>query len=1481
MVFSLNTIAQCPCAATNFGTIDVAGWTVGQSANISTCIYGGERSTINNTVNGAVYRVSSCGAPFDTQVTIYTNPGCVYVAYNDDNGPACAGTAASVDFTSPGGSLFAVLNRYNCTTENTCMTMSIQLISLPASGPGTSAISSICGSPRVTVSGAGAIQWQGSPDNVTFTDIGGATAATYNIPAASPNSYFRNRNGATYSNVVQVVPLSPPSNITVTMGTIMGGTYNISGNFTVNAGQTINMIDACAVQITAVNVTMSGTINGDGRGNAGGTGGAGGLYALNASDITCNGGYGGAGGGAGVGTGGGTAGTVGGSGGCRGQICGGLFCIGNQDGYNGGGAGGSGGAGGTYGGTGGLGAFSASGAGFSSPAVSGGNWVQGNTAPAVYGTASGTDIALGSGGGGGGGGGGAMANGTQGGAGGRGGGMVEITATNNLTVSGTIRCNGTLGNAGGNGGGRSFDNTWNCSGITGYNGCPICPQESYDAPAGAGGGAGGGSGGGIKLVGNGIVTITGNLQSIGGTGGGAGLPNPSHGTCFDHARGGAGGGGGRIKIFSNPCLNHNISPTVAYNGGTGGTGHISNGVSGNIGTYTINNHPSYAPLNGGSIATNQSFCEGNIPNPFTNSSSPSGGLGTFSYAWYSCTGGACPTPVAGNPVPGAGWTNRGTNALTFAETNTLFQTTTYVRGTESGNCYAWSNIVTVTINPQPIVTCPANFAVCDQQPSFPLMGGSPAGGTYTGPGVTAGTFTPSSAGVGTHTITYTYTDANLCTNFCTYQITVHPLPFVSCPSFIGTCINSPAFTLNVATPAGGTYTGTGVTGGVFNPSAAGVGSHTITYIYTDANLCNNITTFQIHVHNIPTVTCPTNISVCQNDPPFALSGATPAGGTYSGTGVSGGTFTPSVAGPGTHTITYSYTDGNSCTNTCNFTVTVNAMPIVSCPSNSSVCISNAPFALSGALPAGGTYSGTGVSGGIFDPSSAGLGTHTITYTYTDGNSCTQSCSYTITVYNLPSVTCPPNMTSCINGSNITLSGAAPLGGTFSGPGVSAGVFNPSMAGTGTHNINYLYSDVNGCSNSCNFSITVFDIPVLSCPTDQLVCLNTPAFTLSGATPAGGTYFGNGVAAGQFFPSTAGTGTHAITYSYTDGNLCTATCNYNITVNPNPIVTFAQHTFQLCQNAPLQLNAQVSSGTTPYSHTWTGNGALHLSSNSVTNPVFLTGTTGTYGLNYTVTDNLGCSSSDSITIIVHAQYDATIVSTQTEYCDNSSIIILEAQTSGGTWSGNGIIHPVNGVFNPSLAGIGSHTITYGIPGLCGDTSSVVLTVHASPSISLISDNESCIGASDGSATAIVTGGTPPFTVYWCNGNTGNVISGLAPGACAVWAVDNNGCTATDTLQILPATEECYTPHAYIANIFSPNGDGENDILYVRGEGIESFEFIVYNRWGETVFSTQNQNQGWDGTYKGKPLEPGVYVYFLKATMQNNEFIERSGNFTLVR
>jgi gliding motility-associated-like protein len=87
--------------------------------------------------------------------------------------------------------------------------------------------------------------------------------------------------------------------------------------------------------------------------------------------------------------------------------------------------------------------------------------------------------------------------------------------------------------------------------------------------------------------------------------------------------------------------------------------------------------------------------------------------------------------------------------------------------------------------------------------------------------------------------------------------------------------------------------------------------------------------------------------------------------------------------------------------------------------------------------------------------------------------------------------------------------------------------------------------------------------------------------------------------------------------------------------------------------------------------------------------------------------------------------------------------------------------------------------------------------------------------------------------------------------------------------------------YIPNIFSPNNDGNNDILYVRGENVKELTFSIYNRWGEKVFESHDINKGWDGTQNGKKCEAGVYVYRAEITFKDGKTIMKRGDVTLVR
>jgi gliding motility-associated-like protein len=98
-----------------------------------------------------------------------------------------------------------------------------------------------------------------------------------------------------------------------------------------------------------------------------------------------------------------------------------------------------------------------------------------------------------------------------------------------------------------------------------------------------------------------------------------------------------------------------------------------------------------------------------------------------------------------------------------------------------------------------------------------------------------------------------------------------------------------------------------------------------------------------------------------------------------------------------------------------------------------------------------------------------------------------------------------------------------------------------------------------------------------------------------------------------------------------------------------------------------------------------------------------------------------------------------------------------------------------------------------------------------------------------------------------------------------------------------------PRMFIPSAFSPNGDGLNDIfipvsiaVYNEMEEDElQYEFSIYNRWGQRVFSTSSQNIGWDGIFNGVQAPEGVYSYAIKATGVSGKKLNYSGTVTLIR
>jgi len=499
---------------------------------------------------------------------------------------------------------------------------------------------------------------------------------------------------------------------------------------------------------------------------------------------------------------------------------------------------------------------------------------------------------------------------------------------------------------------------------------------------------------------------------------------------------------------------------------------------------------------------------------------------------------------------------------------------------------------TTTVYNIPVV----NFAglgtqYCVNANPVTLTGNHAPDGFFSGMGVTniglgQAIFDPAAAGVGgPYNVTYTYSDPNGCANSHTKTVIVNELPEAF---FTGLdteyCLNSGQDTLIGNMVPFGTFSGPGITNNgngtaFFNPATAGAGGpYSITYTYTDPNGCSASQVQTTIVRALPQVSFTgLNPMYCANANPATLTGNKAPFGTFTGNGVtdnSNGTasFNPATAGPGTHQVTYTYTDNNGCSNSQTKTVIVNPLPVVSFTGLDDIYCINSPFdVLTGSQVPFGTFAGPGIENlnngkARFHPSQAGIGgPYVITYTYIDNNACTGTYSDTTEVIDLPVLSVSGLEPSyCIDAAPDTITGNfAPLG-SFSGPGITdlnigKAIFNPAAAGVGgPYTIIYSYTDGSGCSNTISYEVMVHALPDVSFNTlEASYCVNGNPVILVGShvpfgafTGPGVTDYGNGT--GLFEPAVAGVGgPYTIIYEYTDLNGCYNSQLQITNVGPTP------------------------------------------------------------------------------------------------------------------------------------------------------------------------------------------------------------------------------------------------------------------------------------------------------------------------------------------
>jgi large repetitive protein len=672
--------------------------------------------------------------------------------------------------------------------------------------------------------------------------------------------------------------------------------------------------------------------------------------------------------------------------------------------------------------------------------------------------------------------------------------------------------------------------------------------------------------------------------------------------CFTYASTGCTACDTRIVNVINPT-NANAGPdsTICLNSGTmdldatnigvwSGSPQISSSgifTATTVGTVTLT-----MTVGNGSCATTDQVNITVLPLPVVNA-----GADVTICAGENVNLSATCTTCPNGPLDFCTWTPAGTPIISCTpNTGALFSQTVYtVTAVDTEGC-AGSDTKTIFVNPLPNTNAGADLTVCNQ-PIPTQLTGAPAGGTWSGAGVTpSGAFTPSA--VGTFTLTYCYTNpATNCQKCDDVAVTVINATTANAGPDVNVCHNLPAFNLTPTT-AGGVWSaitpGATVTpGGLFTPNT--VGNFTLQYTL-GSGTCQTTDNLIVNVYQLPSVNAGSDITICLDQ--TAQIAATVSNGqpnyTYNW---SNGSFLnnaaiedPIATPPVTTTFTLTVTDANLCVASDNMTVTVNGLPVVNAGNDITVCNQPIVEVLTGFSPttgAGGTgtWSGPGITNSNGEFTSPGVGTYWVYYTFTaGGNACGNTDSIQVTVVPPVFANAGSDVTLCLNEGQYQLTGFSPATATWSGTGItnsSTGLVQSEIAGVGNWTLT-LTNGTGTCLTSDAISLNILPLPNVNAGPGAVVCGNASIFNMPSFVPVtGGTWEGTGItnaSLGTFDPA-IGTGVYPVFYWYQNPNTaCRDTANTTVTVAAVPIANFTLAPLG-CTNSNVDYTNTSSNATT--------------------------------------------------------------------------------------------------------------------------------------------------------------------------------------------------------------------------------------------------------------------------------------------------------------
>jgi len=547
--------------------------------------------------------------------------------------------------------------------------------------------------------------------------------------------------------------------------------------------------------------------------------------------------------------------------------------------------------------------------------------------------------------------------------------------------------------------------------------------------------------------------------------------------------------------------------------------------------------------------------------------------------------------------------------------------------------------------------------------------------------------------------------------------------------------------------------------------------------------------------------------------------------------------------------------------TCGFTATATPTNI-SCNGQ---CTGSAAAAATGGSPAY-TYLW---NNGQTTQTATGLCTGTFTVTVTDASSSTTTTTVAITQPAAITATISSTPASCgmNNGSAAVTAGGGTPGYTYawSPSGGSTSAATGLAAGSYTASV----TDANGCTQTQTVTITQSTVMAISTAAIPDTCnqsVGTATATVSSGGTSPFTYQWNN---GQTTQSASGLSPGNYTVTVTDVSGCTGTSTVVITSTGGPAVVLSSQTNVLCNggtNGSAAITA--SGGTSPYTYNWSPSGGTNASASNLS--------AGTYTV--IITDAGGCSSIQTVAITQPVAITATATSLPVCGSNNGS---ATASAGGGTipytylWSNGGTQSQISNLTSQN------YSVTITDASGCTQTTTVNVIVNPNPTATAASN----VTITQGQSTTLIASGGGNYS--WSNGGTTAAVV-VAPAATAFYCVivtDANGCTDSACVTVFIEPLDCSNAgELYLPNAFSPNNDGENDLLklyYGNMDCIETYKLVIYNRWGERVFETNDPAGQWNGSHREKDEESAVFVYYLKATLITGEEIMKKGNISLIR